>query len=318
MVTTARFEIDRIGDYQHAIANSYYPMRLKQMDQRRPFVCHVSSCQMGDINLTKAYSSAPYRASYSPEGRPCVPDRLVLMLHIEGDAISFRHSRSFDARPGTLVLLDSSECLETEQQGECTALSIAVPAGQFGSQLPIVRSALLSPVDGNHGAASLLRDFLTGLWREQAYLEVADAPQLLSTLIRLVGLAFRNIAPAPAFTSQAVAKHYGRVKRLIESELSNPDLSLAVIAQRLGISVSYLNVILRQAGTSYRQLVGDGRLERCRAMLADPVHAHSSITAIAFDSGFQDLSHFSRRFSQRFGTSPRAFRAEALKRYHCN
>ena len=55
------------------------------------------------------------------------------------------------------------------------------------------------------------------------------------------------------------------------------------------------------------------RLERSRAMLCDPAMNPRTISEIAFAIGFKDLSDFSRRFTERFGQSPRAYRVRAQR-----
>jgi AraC-like DNA-binding protein len=51
------------------------------------------------------------------------------------------------------------------------------------------------------------------------------------------------------------------------------------------------------------------RLEACRRELGDPQQGHRSISDIAFGWGFNDAAHFSRAFRERFGLSPREWRA---------
>ncbi|KAI1693397.1 araC-binding-like domain-containing protein [Ditylenchus destructor] len=53
-------------------------------------------------------------------------------------------------------------------------------------------------------------------------------------------------------------------------------------------------------------------LERAAADLQDPARAGLGISAIAMAHGFNDLSHFSRAFRQRFDLSPRAYRASGI------
>ena len=45
-------------------------------------------------------------------------------------------------------------------------------------------------------------------------------------------------------------------------------------------------------------------------MLIDRRFAGLSISTIAFEVGFGDLSYFNRKFRKRFGTSPRDWRTE--------
>jgi AraC-like DNA-binding protein len=54
------------------------------------------------------------------------------------------------------------------------------------------------------------------------------------------------------------------------------------------------------------------RLDRCALRLRDLAWAQASISTIALEHGFNDLSHFSRAFRERFGKSPRDYRAAAL------
>jgi AraC-like DNA-binding protein len=55
------------------------------------------------------------------------------------------------------------------------------------------------------------------------------------------------------------------------------------------------------------------RLERCRAELADPLHAGERVTEIALRWGFNDMPHFSRVFRAAFGASPRDYRSARLE-----
>jgi AraC-like DNA-binding protein len=50
------------------------------------------------------------------------------------------------------------------------------------------------------------------------------------------------------------------------------------------------------------------RLQRARAMLADPRYAAMRIGAVAYAAGFADISYFNRSFRRRFGLTPTAAR----------
>jgi AraC-like DNA-binding protein len=50
------------------------------------------------------------------------------------------------------------------------------------------------------------------------------------------------------------------------------------------------------------------RLEQCRSALADPANT-STITTLAHQWGFNDLTHFGRAFNATYGLSPREWRA---------
>ena len=54
------------------------------------------------------------------------------------------------------------------------------------------------------------------------------------------------------------------------------------------------------------------RLARVHRRLSDPRHAGSTVAAIAYASGFRDISTFNRAFRQQFGMTPSDARAPAL------
>jgi len=70
----------------------------------------------------------------------------------------------------------------------------------------------------------------------------------------------------------------------------------------------FLRTFRQVAGMTPHQLVLRTRLHRAAVRLRT---SHESISAIAFDAGFGDLSTFNRRFRRLMGCSPGAWRAGA-------
>lgn len=95
----------------------------------------------------------------------------------------------------------------------------------------------------------------------------------------------------------------------IESNLTNPDLRPAWIAARQGISTRYLRSLFAEAGTSFSDYVADRRLQHVARRLVDPRHDRRTISEIAYDCGFGDISWFNARFRTTFGMTPSEFRA---------
>jgi AraC-like DNA-binding protein len=64
---------------------------------------------------------------------------------------------------------------------------------------------------------------------------------------------------------------------------------------------------------SFSEFVLAQRLALARRMLTDPRWIGRPISAIAFDAGFADLSHFNRTFRRCFGATPSEIRARAAR-----
>jgi AraC-like DNA-binding protein len=71
-------------------------------------------------------------------------------------------------------------------------------------------------------------------------------------------------------------------------------------------------MLFQDEETSFTAFVLEQRLERARRMIRDAQGAERMISAVAFASGFSDLSYFNRVFRRRFGMTPSDLRAQTL------
>lgn len=81
--------------------------------------------------------------------------------------------------------------------------------------------------------------------------------------------------------------------------------SSGAVAIELSVSVSTLKRRLRDEGTTFRELLDASMLERAKLQLLDP---SMSISQIAVELGYTDLTNFSHAFKRWTGRSPREFR----------
>lgn len=97
------------------------------------------------------------------------------------------------------------------------------------------------------------------------------------------------------------------VLQLTDECFTDPDLTLAAVAGRLGYDPKYLSFAFRRArGVTYSQYLRDLRIKRAAFLMEQGV---SSIKNVARLSGFRDPLYFSRVFSGVEGVSPRAYLA---------
>jgi AraC-like DNA-binding protein len=86
-------------------------------------------------------------------------------------------------------------------------------------------------------------------------------------------------------------------------------IDLDTVSRQAGLSpFHFLRLFARVLGVTPHQYLVRCRLRQAARLLADPVR---SITDVAFDVGFADLSNFVRTFRRAAGVSPRAFRKAA-------
>ncbi|MBN9686397.1 AraC family transcriptional regulator [Corallococcus sp. NCSPR001] len=83
------------------------------------------------------------------------------------------------------------------------------------------------------------------------------------------------------------------------------DCSLDALAALAGLSrFHFLRIFQKQTGQTPRQFV----------IATTPRTTRLPITQVSLEAGFGDLSHFTTRFMQAFGASPRAYRLRHARR----
>ena len=107
--------------------------------------------------------------------------------------------------------------------------------------------------------------------------------------------------------------HLFRVQTYIDEHLGDPTLDTASIAQAHHVSARYLQKLFQEDGRTLRSWIRTRRLDRCRCELADRRLGQVPVAAIGSRWGFHDAANFVRAFRTEFGTTPSAWRDEALK-----
>jgi len=106
-------------------------------------------------------------------------------------------------------------------------------------------------------------------------------------------------------------EHYVSFIQLLESEklYLNPDLSREDIAEKLGISPSYLTQAITSAGDeNLTTIINQYRVNTVKKMLADSSFQAFSIAAIGLEAGFKSKSAFYNSFKKETGITPNQFK----------
>jgi AraC-like DNA-binding protein len=99
-----------------------------------------------------------------------------------------------------------------------------------------------------------------------------------------------------------------RIVDFIESHLGDQSLSPKKIAASSRISLSYLYSLFTDNETTVSQFVQTKRLQRAYEILVADPKGHRTVSEVAYEVGFKNVSHFSRCFSRHFKVAPRDVR----------
>lgn len=123
--------------------------------------------------------------------------------------------------------------------------------------------------------------------------------QLLSTTTG-VQLTDESSADRTNRAVDYIFAHYGR------------ELTLEEVADHLGMKPTYFSRVFKQAtGRSFVEFVNRLRISKSCELLADGTRP---VTQVCFESGFNNISNFNRRFQQLKGMTPSHYRRLAVER----
>jgi AraC-type DNA-binding domain-containing proteins len=232
-------------------------------------------------------------------------DDLVLSVITGGRVLRTTDDGELDLGPGEAYLGFNDQPSHHRLHDSPGFLDMAIPR------------AVLAPLVGDLDRASRGKlpqtpelKLLTGYSR-MVTRDVQELPPRLASLCsaHLLDLAVAALGPtrdvAEIVKAGGVrAARLAAIKADIGRNLTSPELSIGEVARRHGISPRYVHALFASEGSSFSAYLLEKRLELAHWRLSDRRFAIQSISAIAYDAGFGDLSYFNRTFRRRYGMTP--------------
>jgi AraC-like DNA-binding protein len=237
-------------------------------------------------------------------------DAFFLVLQLEG-AGSYRQ----DGREARLAVGDFTLCAAArphEGAGNC-GLVILIPGDLLRRHLTSPDDVVAVRMSGSRGMTGVVSNFIKNLWvsRADTTSDPGIALRMSYTLLDLIAAAYSVTPHARHEQSTLVAAHRVRILSYIEAHLRDPQLNPTSVARACKITARYLHHLFTSESETVTQYIQRRRLEECaRALVAAPAHGRL-VTEIAFDYGFNSLTHFGRVFRHQFGLTPSEYRRAA-------
>lgn len=272
------------------------------------FAGDITCASYGDLRFA-SFASTPHevvrRTSHIGRSRDA---HYLVSLQRSGTSRMFQNDDACELQPGDVGLVDGTRPFRVEFPQTVDRVVAVVPHAMLHSRAPWLGRRPLNHMAGDVSLSGALRFYLERLAGPDCT-SASEAIALTDNLCNIIALmtatterernAVRNISAQTSLDQMLV---------MLRRHLADPDLSPAMLAERLRVSVRTIHKRFAEADTTFGQWVLDNRLQACRHALADPRHAAFTVSQIAYGWGFNDLSHFSKAFKARFGLSPAQYR----------
>lgn len=275
-----------------------------------------------DINLQMLPGllmvSGKMHGSENRRTRACVDDGLDdfgMAVNLGGKYVVGQDGQEIVLEDGEAVLISLGKLFTLMHRPPGNFLAMRFPRTQMMPRIVGADDLCMRPLRADSDALKLLTRY-------------ADVAQLDDTVANadvrqhFVGHIYDLIALTLGATRDAAELARGRglraarlhaIKRDIGRSLDQPDLSVAALALRHGLTPRFVQRLFEAEGTTFTQYLLAERLARAHRLLTDPHRAGEKISTVAFDAGFADVSYFNRAFRRRFGAAPSDVRAAATR-----
>jgi AraC-like DNA-binding protein len=232
-----------------------------------------------------------------------------LHLQLEGESISRQDGRESVLRAGDFTLCDGTRRYEIAFTGANRMLVLGIPNVLLRRQIGCPESLSAIPMPGGRGASGLLSQLLRKYWSEYALgLEDYSGARIAVAILDLIGAAYANLPQAQGDRSCLGTAHRIRIINYIECHLNDPELTPTRIAEACKITARYLHHLFSDQDETVARYILRRRLEACSTALQSGAQRGRTVTAIAFDHGFNSPTHFGRVFRAKYHVTPREYR----------
>jgi len=246
-------------------------------------------------------------AGVRQDGGPADADDLFFGINVAGASLAGQHGREVTIGAGDAVAIDpDGGAFRIDRPDPCQLIGLRVSRSTVPYQAGGASRAPLRVVEARTPALRLLTGYTRSMLGGDA---PASAPLAAAVAAHLTELVELSLDPAgsaqlPGADHGVRAARLTLIKADIHRNLTDSSLTAGALAARHGITVRYLHKLFEDEAMTFGQHVLEGRLALARQLLSNPRLAGRTISSIASDAGFGDLSYFNRTFRRRYSVTP--------------
>ncbi len=252
-----------------------------------------------------------YLSSKGPASTLSIPPHdLCVLLQMLGRTTLEQEGLTCRLHAGQWTVLDATQVNAHPHARDTQLLMLQIPRECLTEE---IAAAATNPERGlyayhNRALSRTLRIF-TAMPRR---FDAVTADQISTLLCRVVEHAIREQSCADRraqyAASSAYARRLSRAYRYVKRHLDQSQLALGNIAKDAACTVRYLQKMFAPGGQSVREFILHSRLELVHCDLLSSRHSSRPVTEIALAHGFNNASHFTRKYRRHFGITPSSVR----------
>ncbi|MET9276010.1 helix-turn-helix domain-containing protein [Kribbella sp. NPDC003557] len=300
---------DRTEAFHAAMMSASVPSRVEHEDPGGDVRARMDFWRLGTPDLFRNEGSGIRLVRTPKHVRIGGPERLALAVQVVGTGLFAQGGTDQRVRTGELMLVDLTAPYDFAWSGHGASQAFQIDYADLGLSVETIRAAAArlpsSPV------YELVLHHLTALPGILESLQDSPSADMVgAATTQLVRALLTSAAEHDAEPRAMADVLFSRITWYMRRHLTDPALGPARIAAAHNVSVRYLYKLFAERHRSLEQWLITERLDGAARQLTDPASAQLPIAALAARWGFDDAAHFTRRFRQAYGVTPREWRRQ--------
>jgi len=310
LISTAAIPERQRFEYFHSIVNSVFcPMHVHpQAGSGDPFRASVKTEQFGSVCMARIVTSPCVVRRLSGDIARASEARYLVKFQLKGESVWSQRNRTVHLRSGDFVIASTAEPYSLVMRDDYEMPVLSLSAQTMQNLTPDPSRFLGVRMAREDADCGLLSSFIEQVIARMGLLKEPMISRVEANILDLLGGV---LSARDRETGISPAQQLSQIKAYIEKHLHDRRLDPETIASAFGVSTRYLHSLFESEPLSVGRYVRLLRVHACRALLVERSRGHDrSLTDVALECGFYDLSHMTRCFREQFGTTPRDFCAQ--------
>lgn len=294
---------ERFEYFKGLVDTVFCPMQLEtHRCERAAFEARLEAADLGGVQLVHV-STSPVRVARRPQDIAHIDEPPYLVkFQLKGESLWSQRGRQVHARPGDFIICSTAEPYSLCFRGDYAMPVLVLSQATMRRLTPDPEQFLGMRMPGEEADCGLLTSFVGQVVARMNALSEQMVTRVEANILDLLGgvlSARAHRGPVPR------AQQLAQIKAYIADHLQDRRLGPALLAQAFGVSTRYVHALFENEGVTVGRYIRSLRVAACRRALEQAGSAQQrSLTELALEWGFYDLSHMTRCFRAEYGEPP--------------
>lgn len=298
---------DRFAYWKDIVCNNVINVDCEKTHADADFNGRLRVENYSDVILSEMHSQACRFIRNTEHIHKTKNDFILVTLRLNSKARKTLDAKSYNVTSGDISIYHGTRASRLNVNDNVDALIYQFPINHLYKFIKHPEDLHGSLISNKSQLGKLISNYILTLATEIGRIAPATVPVIFDNFLQLLFLGLTSDKQNDMHAECAQLPLLTQIKDYITLNLANPLLSPEYIARNFRISLRYLYNLFENDDATLCQFIMNERLILANKRLLQE-SSTKSISEIAFDSGFNNVSHFCKIFKKKYNVTPSELR----------